>query len=55
MRATKRIMREGLTDDFLSNSRAARAENYDRLMKLNDFKEALSAFVERRPPAFNGD
>lgn len=49
----KRLFRHGLTQDFESHSHHVLMSVLN-LMKSSDFKEAVNAFTERRPPEFKG-
>ena len=51
--AAKRTMRQGLDSTFEANSSAVMAEVL-QLFRTEDFKEALMAFMEKRPARFEG-
>jgi enoyl-CoA hydratase/carnithine racemase len=53
VQAMKRLFREGLTEDFRTHSAKVLAETV-RLFGTDDFKEGITAFVERREPTFRG-
>jgi enoyl-CoA hydratase/carnithine racemase len=53
MAAAKRTMRQGLDSTFEANSSAVMAEVL-QLFRTDDFKEALMAFMEKRPARFEG-
>jgi enoyl-CoA hydratase/carnithine racemase len=50
----KRLFRHGLTQDFESHSHHV-LMSVLQLFRSNDFKEAVTAYAERREPTFGGD
>ncbi|MBU3688364.1 MAG: enoyl-CoA hydratase [Acidimicrobiales bacterium mtb01] len=53
VRAIKRLFRHGLTEDFASHTHHMVMQS-ERLMQTRDFHEGIVAFVEGRPPNFEG-
>ena len=53
VQAAKRTMRQGLDSTFEVNSQAVMAEIL-QLFRTADFKEAITAFMEKREPEFEG-
>lgn len=53
IRAMKRLFREGLTEEFRPHSAKVLAETM-RLFGTADFREGITAFVEKRTPSFEG-
>lgn len=53
VQAAKRTMRQGLDSTFEANSQAVMAEIL-QLFRTEDFKEAITAFMEKRDPKFEG-
>jgi enoyl-CoA hydratase/carnithine racemase len=51
--AMKRLFRHGLSEDFESHSHHVLMQLL-ALFRSNDFKEAMTAYMERRPPRFAG-
>ena len=51
--AMKRLFRHGLTEDFSSHSHHVLMQLLT-LFRSDDFKEAMAACMERRPPSFTG-
>ena len=51
--AAKRTMRDGLDSTFEANSSAVMAEIL-QLFRTDDFREAMTAFMEKRPAKFQG-
>lgn len=51
--AMKRLFRHGLTEDFSSHSHHVLMQLLT-LFRSDDFKEAMVAYMERRPPTFAG-
>ena len=51
--AMKRLFRHGLNEDFESHSHHVLMQLL-ALFRSEDFKEAMTAFFERRPPSFTG-
>ena len=53
IRSMKRLFREGLTEEFRPHSAKVLAETM-RLFGTADFREGITAFVEKRDPHFEG-
>jgi enoyl-CoA hydratase/carnithine racemase len=53
IRAMKRLMRHGLTEDFASHTHHVLLQTM-QLFGTEDFGEGLTSFVEKRPPRFEG-
>jgi enoyl-CoA hydratase/carnithine racemase len=51
--AMKRLFRHGLSEDFESHSHHVLMQLL-ALFRSDDFKEAMTAYLERRPPSFAG-
>jgi enoyl-CoA hydratase/carnithine racemase len=53
VRAMKRLMRHGLTEDFASHTHHVLLQTM-QLFATKDFGEGLTSFMEKRPPKFEG-
>ena len=53
IQSMKRLFREGLSEEFRPHSAKVLAETM-RLFGTDDFREGITAFMEGRPPDFQG-